>query len=282
MNVTMEELLPVVGRLTERYTGLSSTSVSYETAHQLMEAVLYCLREAESEAVKAGKNSVAPAAGTDLWELYQQGYEVVLEKTTRAKKVYEQVISDFRFFGNRCYEDTVIKGMPEFFVRYDARFRPQDHLLTLDYPILRPMGKRSGIDAVYFYLSCILLEQRFLKKFPEAYGRAVLEHYHTDYEELIFNPASVLLRNSVIHMMMGKKLSESSVSEEDREWLCRRVKSCGRQELETAISQLIEQLTDGLSGGQSLFHYLIHDGKEFAADLANAAEGGYVERLIVY
>lgn len=63
--------------------------------------------------------------------LYQQGYEVVLEKTVRAKKIYEQIIANFRSFGNRCYEDTIIRGMPEFFVRYDARFRPQDHLLTL-------------------------------------------------------------------------------------------------------------------------------------------------------
>ena len=50
---------------------------------------------------------------------------MVLEKTARAKKVYDQIIANFRSFGNRCYEDTVIKGMPEFFVHYDARFRPR-------------------------------------------------------------------------------------------------------------------------------------------------------------
>ena len=44
MDYTMEELLPVVGKLTEKYTSLSSTSVTYETAQQLMGAVLYCLR----------------------------------------------------------------------------------------------------------------------------------------------------------------------------------------------------------------------------------------------
>ena len=43
MDYTMEELLPVVGKLMEKYTSLSSTSVTYETAQQLMGAVLYCL-----------------------------------------------------------------------------------------------------------------------------------------------------------------------------------------------------------------------------------------------
>lgn len=282
MDYTMEELLPVVGKLTEKYTGFSSTSVTYETARQLMEAVLYCLREAEAEALKTGKNSVAAASDTDLWLLYQQGYEVVLEKTARAKKVYEQIIANFRSFGNRCYEDTIIRGMPEFFVRYDARFRPQDHLLTLDYPILRPVGKRSGIDAVYFYLSCVLLEQRFLGRLPEPYGKAVLEHFHGDYEELILNVASVILRNLVVHMMMGKKLSENAVTADDMERFCICVKNCDRQKLEEAISHQLEQLTGGPEGDRALYSYLSCDRKDFAAELKNAAECGYMDRMIVY
>ncbi|MCI6454304.1 MULTISPECIES: DUF6179 domain-containing protein [Hungatella] len=282
MDYTMEELLPVVGKLTEKYTGFSSTSVTYETARQLMEAVLYCLREAEAEALKTGKNSVAAAQDTDLWLLYRQGYEVVLEKTARAKKVYEQIIANFRSFGNRCYEDTIIRGIPEFFVRYDARFRPQDHLLTLDYPILRPVGKRSGIDAVYFYLSCVLLEQRFLGRLPEPYGKAVLEHFHGDYEELILNVASVILRNLVVHMMMGKKLSENAVTADDMERFCRRVKNCDRPKLEDTISHQLERLTGGPEGDRALYSYLSSDRKDFVAELKNAAECGYMDRMIVY
>ena len=282
MDYTMEELLPVVGKLTEKYTGFSSTSVTYETARQLMEAVLYCLREAEAEALKTGKNSVAAAQDTDLWLLYRQGYEVVLEKTARAKKVYEQIIANFRSFGNRCYEDTIIRGIPEFFVRYDARFRPQDHLLTLDYPILRPVGKRSGIDAVYFYLSCVLLEQRFLGRLPEPYGKAVLEHFHGDYEELILNVASVILRNLVVHMMMGKKLSENAVTADDMERFCRRVKNCVRPKLEDTISHQLERLTGGPEGDRALYSYLSSDRKDFVAELKNAAECGYMDRMIVY
>ena len=281
MDYTMEELLPVVGKLTEKYTGFSSTSVTYETARQLMEAVLYCLREAEAEALKTGKDNVAAASDTDLWLLYQQGYEVVLEKTARAKKVYEQIIANFHSFGNRCYEDTIIRGMPEFFVRYDARFRPQDHLLTLDYPILRPVGKRSGIDAVYFYLSCVLLEQRFLGRLPEPYGKAVLEHFHGDYEELILNVASVILRNLVVHMMMGKKLSENAVTADDMERFCICVKNCDRQKLEEAISHQLEQLTGGPEGDRALYSYLSCDRKEFAAELKKAAECGDMDRMIV-
>ena len=44
MHYEMEELIPIVGRLAEKYTANESTSVTYEKAEQLMGAVLYCMR----------------------------------------------------------------------------------------------------------------------------------------------------------------------------------------------------------------------------------------------
>ncbi len=45
VNYEMEELVPIVGKLAEKYTAFESTSVSYEKAEQLMGAVLYCIHE---------------------------------------------------------------------------------------------------------------------------------------------------------------------------------------------------------------------------------------------
>lgn len=54
VNYTMEELIPVVGKLAEKYTSGESTSITYETAEQLMGAVLYCIQELE----ESGYNSL--------------------------------------------------------------------------------------------------------------------------------------------------------------------------------------------------------------------------------
>ncbi len=40
----MNDLVPIVAMLTEKYTGNDSSSVTYEKANQLMEAVVYCIR----------------------------------------------------------------------------------------------------------------------------------------------------------------------------------------------------------------------------------------------
>ena len=62
MHYEMEELVPIVGRLAQKYTANESTSVTYEKAEQLMEAVLYCIHEAElgrSEERRVGKECAA-------------------------------------------------------------------------------------------------------------------------------------------------------------------------------------------------------------------------------
>ncbi len=47
MEYQMEELLPLAASLADKYTMGESSSVSYETAQMLMEAVLYCIQEFE-------------------------------------------------------------------------------------------------------------------------------------------------------------------------------------------------------------------------------------------
>ena len=47
MHYKTEELIPIVGKLAEKYTAKESTSITYEKAQQLMGAVIYCIREYE-------------------------------------------------------------------------------------------------------------------------------------------------------------------------------------------------------------------------------------------
>ena len=44
--------MPIVAELADKYTGKESTSITYEKARQLMEAVLYCIHEYEEDPEK--------------------------------------------------------------------------------------------------------------------------------------------------------------------------------------------------------------------------------------
>ena len=75
------------------------------------------------------------------------------------------MIVHFCAYGNENYCDTVTKALPGFFLYYDARFEPQKNVITLDYPMLQPVGDASGIRAIEKYVAYIGLEQKFMGTF---------------------------------------------------------------------------------------------------------------------
>lgn len=80
MKYELAELLPIVESLSRKYTRNESTSISYETAQQLMEAVLYCIQEMKSAPADLPAAVLSPA------DAYAFGYEAVLKKQNKQRR----------------------------------------------------------------------------------------------------------------------------------------------------------------------------------------------------
>ena len=188
---SMEELVPVVADLSFKYTGGDSTSITYEKADQLMEAVLYCITLTEM----GNTLNVPSLSGKDKLsarEAYKAGFELLKIKVKKALNMYNEIFENFDDYNNRCLHDTFIKGMPEFFKRYDIFFAPQDAILLFDYPVLTDLTKQNGVLKVQTVLNCIWAEQRFLKGFDRNYVISLLSEYDSDYREMIGNIPEIL------------------------------------------------------------------------------------------
>lgn len=180
----MEELIPIVSELAWKYTGCDHTSVTYERAQMLMEAVLYCINEYE----QGGENTnTLLARKIPAKEAYVQGKAIVMDKLWKLQQLYNGLIMDFKAYGSVCLDDTIRKGIPVFLERYDYTYAPQETLLTLDYPVLVDLGDLSGVDRVLAYVQYIALEQKLLQKMDEEYIMESLRRYHRDYEHLVEN-----------------------------------------------------------------------------------------------
>ncbi len=196
MRYEMEDLVPVVGKLAEKYTAFESTSVTYEKAEQLMGAVLHCIHEAETGGMEGEERSGGeerrqiPAAsleGLSPWEAYEQGLAWVKEKTRQALKLYNEILPDFDCYGSRCLHDTFVKELPEFFQRYDVRLEPQDTVVTLDYPVLLDLSGYTGIDKIYKFIVCIGQEQRALRSLPRKEVIRILTEHDRAYRNGVEN-----------------------------------------------------------------------------------------------
>lgn len=128
------------------------------------------------------------------------------EKVGKLREIYNEMIVGFEDYGCVFLKETVARGIPAFLLRYDAKFAPQETLLTLDYPILKDLSASSGIDLVLEYVTCISAEQKFLGKFGSAYVTEVLGAYDGNYGEFAENICDIVLKNLIGHMLSDKPL----------------------------------------------------------------------------
>lgn len=261
----MEELIPIVAGLAEKYTSKQSTSIAYEKARQLMEAVVYCIKQCEDN------NQLATIDKVSARDAYFYGYEILLGKVKQAQEVYNKMVLDFDAYGNENYFDTVTKGISGFFLYYDVNFAPQETIITMDYPTICPLYHLSGINAIEKYVDYIALEQLFLKALPREYVIQVLTYYQASYRKQFYNICTIILRHILQYMLIGKKLG-TVLLEEDYEKLRNTISTKGRENLKNALSDLLEKLVkQKYNNNSSLLGYLKGDIDDFTVELINGS-----------
>jgi hypothetical protein len=268
-----EELLVLVKELSDIYTGKESTSITYEVAQQLMDAVLYCINENDLINEEQQTNGIISNSKMTAREAYDNGYRLVTDKIKRANDLYNRIIIDFNAYNNRAYYDTVIKGMPEFFKWYDPRLNPMDHLLLVDYTVLENINGLNGIDFIYRYLICIEKEQRFLRKFPEEYIRDALLHFHTDYEELFFNVCALIIKRILVNMLLGVRIEKIKLEQDDYRKLSKLLSRISIAMLEEKLySDLKILIINIYSADKGIYNYLSNEIPNIVTELKNAAD----------
>lgn len=172
------------------------------------------------------------------------------------------------------------KAIHGFFQFYNARFSPQDHLITMDYPTLAPLGNKRGITAIETYLKYICMEQRFLLKIPENYVISVLTGFQASYRRQFYNICRIILRHLLGSALIGKTMGEDAGKEDYKE-LREMVLSCEKWQLENLLVNILKSLIkQQYEGDENLFWYLTQDIKDFVTELFVAAKEGRIERVV--
>ena len=288
MNYGGEELLPVVQKLVERYTSKASSSVTYERAQQLMGAVLYCMNEAweeeeeETGGQESGRGDLRNRKSFDSAEnAYETGYQKLVQKVEAAGKRYNEKIGMFQSYGNQACYDTVVKGMPEFFLRYDPRFCPQDTILTLDYPVLERLEHLKGADRVCRYLECIWLEQEFLSCFPEETVRKILISSSMEYKVLLINLCTEILKKVLCSFLLGVRPAAEAFGNAEYLRLEDMIKNKEKSALEGLLGTKLGLLMAAVRPeDEKLELYLGLAVPDIAAELINGAAHGCLQNIV--
>lgn len=280
MEYQLEELMPIVKELSEKYTRKESTSITYELAQQLMEAVIYCIEQNDS-VENSNLNTLLDTNTTiSVKDAYNLGYTIAFNKVTKSMQIYDNIINGFNDYDNKAYHDTVVLGMPSFFKYYDIKFNPQNHLLTLDYPILININDKCGINAIYSYLNYIQLEQNFLNSLPESFVKKILVLYSKNYKSLFINICSIVLRYMLISIVCNNNINNYNYNENNIKQIKNFLQNKGKKDLETQLENILKNIIETkYENNQILYKYLLEDIKNFSTELLNAYKNNTIRNL---
>lgn len=277
MDYEMEELVPIVGKLAEKYTSHESTSITYEKAEQLMGAVLYCIHElweSSGNAPSLNKKLSAQRA-------YEMGAAYVREKTGKALDLYNRILPEFCHYKNKCLYDTFVKGIPEFFKWYDIQFEPQNTILTLDYPLLKDISEYTGIDKIFEFIKSIGLEQKFLKLFPAGYVINILSKDNRNWQESMDNICEIVFTHVIGHIMLGKSLTVIELKETDYFYMQEMFEQIALEDIKKHLEVTLEiYIKNYYENDRELLNYLSGAISGIVVRLKNAADNKVLGNII--
>ena len=277
MDYQMEELLPIVSELAQKYAGYESTSITYEKAQSLMEAVLFCLSEYNSSA----KDSLVQK-DISVKEQYNIGAKLLSEKVENIRKIFNEISFQFEDFGVKCLYDTVQKGIPQFLKWYNIKFCPQNTILTLDYPLLIDCSSLTGADAVYKYIRAIQTEQIFLGKFDRNYVMLVLEKYNSEYSDMIENICSIVLTNIIGHIAIKKPFNDIDFLYEEYLQLSKIFAGKSIPDIENVVKNLIKKIVSQFyKSDMDMLEYLCYETNNIAVRIYTANQHEQLSKIFV-
>lgn len=277
MDYEMEELVPIVGKLAEKYTAHESTSITYEKAEQLMGAVLYCIHELREISENAPSlNEKIPAQ-----RAYEIGAEYVKKKTEKALDLYNRILPEFCHYENKCLHDTFVKGIPEFFKWYDIRFEPQNTIVSLDYPLMKDISEYTGIDKIFEFIKSIGLEQKFLKLFPEGYVINVLSKDNGNWKESMDNICETVFIHVIGHIILGKSLTVIELEEDDYSYMQKVFEQTTLEETKKQLATALDVFVKNYyENDGELLNYLSGAIGSIVVRLKNAADNKVLANII--
>ena len=277
MDYRMEELLPIVSELAQKYTGFESTSITYEKARLLMEAVLFCLSEYDN----SHTSSLIYKKAT-VREQYNIGVKLLEEKVNEIREIFNKISFYFEDYGMKCLFDTVQNGIPHFLKWYDVKFCPQDTIITLDYPLLIECGSVAGADAIYRYIRAIQTEQLFLGAFERDYIMLILEKYNSEYRDMIENICSIVLTNIIGHIAIRKTINDTQFLHEEYLQLSKAFGGKSVSEIENIVKRFIGEIVRQFyENDTAMLEYLSCETNNIAVRIYSANQQGRLRGIFV-
>ncbi len=211
--------------------GVVSTSVTTETAKELMDSMVYTLEAA---------GGYVP--GLDVKVLLTKGQQVLEDKLARAKQILRLVEASAPIFQTRYYGDA-LRTLWRYLETYDHLHLAHKTPEGLDYPLLIPVPEQfRGIDRALCYLNCLWMENEILHRFsPEALAE-LTDAAPPDYWFPPQKQCEQVLWNAMARTVLGKVPEPLLLEDGEAEDLFYLLQNREREDLHALFTEALNRL----------------------------------------
>jgi len=264
---------------TDRYTMGDSSSVSVETAEELLKSISFTI------AVYLKASGSPPSLlleCDDIQKLMDAGWLELKAQMETGKKLFHEVIRCAPQVDNRSYHDT-IEGIGTFFRKYDYRFFAHMIPCDIDYQLCHAVSEElQGIEYINEYLKRLYMENTFCNQFEVGMVISLLKRYCPDYEGLLINMFEPVAVNAIGLALRGGAIACLDMTPYDRRELLARFnkwsKADAMRELRAAADKVCAQLSmeDGFS-----IKYLRKTARDLYPRITAALPSGSLEGIFL-
>lgn len=239
------------------HRGAAGTSVTTETARELMESMVYTLESA---------GGLAP--GADIEALLTKGQAVLEEKRDRARHFLRLAEASAPEFQTRYYGEA-LRLLDRYLQTYDHLHMAHRSPEGLDYPLLLPVPEPlRGIDRALYDLGCLWTENEILHRFsPDALAE-LIDAAPPDYWFPPQNQCEQALWNAMGKALLGRRPEPLLLTAGEPNALLCLLQGKDRELLRALFSDALAQVCSAL------------DLAEHTARYAAGAIDGLLPRLI--
>ena len=193
--------------LTERYTDGMSSSVTVETAQELLNSI-YFLLGLGLKKFSEPDDAVAYLIENGVNAVYTDGVARQRELLLKAKRVYQSLLPAFNDYGCIYYDGTVRKALSFFFKKYipdNHRLFAQDIVISADYTPDINMKPTVGVEFIKNYIEQLYCENAFCRLFSDSAVTDLLRNYDNHYEHVLFNVFELVFTRAIGRIICGEE-----------------------------------------------------------------------------
>ena len=271
-------LMELLARQTQRYTMGESTSVTVETAQELLNSLWYTLTVAADETQTSYKQLLTD----DLQPLAAQGQKILRDRLEQTKRLWTAVCESAPPVENAYYSDT-LRGIGNYIKRYDLYYFAHQKPPCIDYPLLIPADEAlQGLDFTGRYLKNMLTENLILHRFNKDAAISVLGAAAPDYQEHYLNLCEQPLTNALGLALIGKDGRKPYIGREEQQMITETMRGRDGEKRRRLLRASANTLCDTMQiANAHLRNYIAAFAESLLPRIEAAMTGGELSNIFI-